>query len=339
MTRTAEHRATLREVAAEAGVSTATVSRVFSGADPVAPETIERVREVAARLGYEPSRIARSLRRRRTSNLGLVLPSFTNAFFLSLIAQTVAIGREAGYSVLVAGGDDPEAEALELIRGQVVDGIILVAAHGSERATRLADVTIPIVCFDRAPADLDRTTVQVDNAHGARLVTEHLIAAGARRIAHIAGPPQVSASTPRREGFLAALDDAGLEPRGIVEGDFSLESGRERMRDLLEQDPAVDAVFAANDLMAIGAMRAAAELGRTVPAEVRVAGFDGIAPGAFVVPGLTTYAQPMERMARTAVHRLLELVEGGEQPRDARELVLQGELVVRESAGTAEPPA
>lgn len=337
--RTTRDRATLRAVAKEAGVSIATVSRVFSGADPVAPDKEQRVREVAARLSYEPSRLASSLRRKKTQNIGLVLPGFTNAFFFELIAQTVGVGRDSSYSVLVAGSDDPEGEALKLIGSQLVDGVILVASHSSEQKTRLADSPVPIVCFDRAPHDLASPVVHVDNELGAYEVTKHLVNDGTRQVAHIAGPLGIAAVHARRRGFLRALEESGLEAEQavIVDGDFSEESGRSAMHSLLTGDTDIDAVFAGNDLMAIGAMRAASDLGVDVPADVRVAGFDGITPGRFTVPGLTTYEQPVGEMARTAVSLLLELIETGVLVREHEEIVLPGNLTIRESSDVSKP--
>lgn len=326
---------TLRHVAAEAGVSTATVSRVITGADPVAPEKEKRVREAMRVLGYEPNRLARGLRRQETRTIGLVLPSFTNVFFFELIAQTVEVGKEAGYSVLVAGDANPEAEALKLARGNLVDGLIFVAAHSEQASTQLADIDVPIVCFDRAPAGLDCPVVHVDNERGAAEVTELLIAGGATRIAHLEGPAEVLASAPRRRGFEQALAARGLDcdPQLLRQGDYSDDSGYALMRELLALDERPDAVFAANDLMAIGAMRAASEAGLAVPDDIAVAGFDGISSGRFTVPRLATCAQPIQEMANLAVARLLDLIHSGEVASRREDIVVEGTLLARESAG------
>ncbi|MER7081298.1 transcriptional regulator, LacI family [Saccharopolyspora kobensis] len=326
--------ANIGQVAAEAGVSAATVSRVITGADRVAPETARRVREAIRALGYEPNRLAQGLRRRRTMTIGLVLSGFTNSFFFELIAQTAEVGKEAGYSMLVSGDADPEGEALRLAGGRIVDGIVFVAAHGESRASRLNDLSIPIVCFDRAPADLSCPVVQIDNERGAREVTRHLADQGARRIAHIAGPAEVLASQPRRTGYRLALEDAGIErdPALEVPGDFTEEAGYRAMYELLGRGEPFDGVFAANDLMAIGAMRAAAESGIRVPDDLLVGGFDGISSGRFTVPRLTTCAQPISHMARLAVAKLLRTIESGETAQHREDIVVAGELLVRESS-------
>lgn len=332
--------ATIRQVAEEAGVSVATVSRVLSGADRVAPETERRVRDAVRTLDYEPNRLAQGLRRQRTRTIGLVLPGFTNAYFFELIAQTAEMGKQAGYSLVVSGDEDPEAEALKLVGGHVVDGIVFVAAHGGPQVSRLDDVSVPIVCFDRAPVDLPCPVVQIDNDLGAHAVTWHIALQGARRIAHISGPAEVLASEPRRSGYRRALDDAGIEHDPTLEaaGDFTEEAGYVAMHDLLGRGRAFDGLFAANDLMAIGAMRAAAEAGRRVPEDLLIGGFDGISSGHYTVPRLTTYAQPISRMARMAVTRLLDMIESGDTARDREELVVAGELVVRESTLRAGAP-
>lgn len=330
-------RATLRQVAVQAKVSTATVSRVFSGADPVAPEKEKRVREAAALLDYEPSRLASGLRRKRTGNIGLVLPGFTNDFFYQLIAHTVEVGREVGYSVLVTGSEDPEDEAQKLIGSQLVDGMILVAAHTSERSTRMNESPVPIIGFDRISDDFVHPVVRVDNERGGWEATRHLLKMGARHVAHISGPSEVSASALRQAGYERALVEAGLpvDAALIVPGDFTSEAGYVAARTLLQsQGDTVDAIFAANDLMAIGVMRAAAELGVAVPAMLLVAGFDGITSGKFTVPGLTTYEQPIAKMARIAMLRLIECIDNPDKRRRER-VVVRGELVIRESSTPA----
>lgn len=332
--------ATIRQVADEAGVSVATVSRVISGADRVAPETARRVRDAVRALDYEPNRLAQGLRRQRTRTIGLVLPGFTNAYFFELIAQTAQVGKEAGYSMLVSGDEDPEGEALKLAGGHIVDGIVFVAAHGGPQVSRLNEVSVPIVSFDRAPADLPCPVVQIDNERGAYEVTQHLVRQGARALAHISGPPEVLASAPRRSGFRLALEEARIEhdPALEVPGDFTEEAGYVAMHELLARSTPFDGLFAANDLMAIGAMRAAAEAGIRVPEDLLIGGFDGISSGRYTVPRLTTYAQPISRMARMAVTRLLDMIESGETARLREEVVVAGELVVRESTLRDGPP-
>lgn len=334
MVRRSSGGAKIGQVAAEAGVSTATVSRVIAGSDRVAPETERRVREAIRTLGYEPNRLAQGLRRQRTMTIGLVLSGFTNSFFFELIAQTAEVGKEAGYSMLVAGDEDPEGEALRLAGGRIVDGIVFVAAHGARKVSRLNDLSIPIVCFDRAPADLSCPVVQIDNERGAHEVTRHLALRGARRIAHIAGPAEVLASEPRRSGYRLALEAAQIDhdPALEVPGDFTEESGYLAVYELLKRGKPFDGVFAANDLMAIGAMRAAAEAGIRVPEDLLIGGFDGISSGRFTVPRLTTCAQPISRMARLAVAKLLAMIESGEAARSRENIVVPGELLVRESS-------
>ncbi|XBH21175.1 LacI family DNA-binding transcriptional regulator [Jonesiaceae bacterium BS-20] len=330
-------RATLRQVADQAQVSTATVSRVLSGADPVAADKAERVRAAAALLNYEPNRFASGLRRNRTGNIGLILPGFTNDFFFQLIAQSVEVGREEGYSVLVTGSEDPEDEAQNLIKSQLVDGILIVAAHTSNQSAVLNESPVPIVGFDRAPFERNYPLVHVDNEHGGWEVTRYLLDTGARTVAHIAGPSEVLASARRQAGYERALLESGLsvDDRLIVTGDFTSEAGHAAARQLLQSSgKPVDAIFAANDLMAIGAMRAASELGMAIPEELVVVGFDGITSGNFTVPGLTTYVQPIAKMARLAMLRLIESIDNPENQRNREQIMVNGDLIVRESSST-----
>lgn len=330
---------TVKHVAAAAGVSTATVSRVLSGFVNVRPSTADSVRAAMASLGYEPNHMAQSLRTQRTSSIGIVLPGFTNQFFFELIAQAVDIAKSAGYTILVGGDENPEPAALRFASRRLVDGLVYVAATGRLAApTAIGSLSIPIVAFDRVPEQLELPVVQVDNRLGARVVTEHLISTGAKRIAHIGGPSHLTVSQMRRTTYLQTVAAAGLPtgPELMVEGDFSEGSGAAAMSQLLALPERPDAVFAANDLMAIGAMGYVHEHGLRVPDDVKIAGFDGLTAARFASPGLTTYAQPIPQMARVCVTRLIELIEGsvaatfGEAP-----MLFEGALVIRDSTSTA----
>ncbi|MDO5724520.1 MAG: LacI family DNA-binding transcriptional regulator [Flaviflexus sp.] len=323
---------TVRQVAEEANVSIATVSRVLAGMDNVRPATTERVRAAMTALGYSPNRMAQSLRSQRTMNLGIVLPGFDNPFFFELIKQAVDVAGDSGYSVVIAGGEDPFTEARRLVDGKLVDGLVFVApSHALDVPAEALELGLPLVAFDRAPADLDCPLIQVDNVRGAREVTEHLIATGARSIAHITGPAHLEVSQQRRAGYEQALTDAGmkLDPSLVLEGDFTERRGAQAMIDLLNRADRPDAVFAANDLSAIGALSAATHLSQ-VPHTIQVAGFDGLTVSKYTSPALTTYTQPIHTIARLSVERLIELIRDPEST-SAESILVPGTLVVRQS--------
>lgn len=329
-------RVTVKQVSEKANVSIATVSRVLAGFDNVSPATTKRVQEAMKELGYSPNRMAQSLRSQRTMNLGVVLPGFHNPFFFELIKQAVDVARDAGYSIIIAGGEDPFDEAKRLVGGKLVDGMVFVApTYELDVEVERTRLGVPVVAFDRAPAEMPCPLIQVDNVHGGRAVTEHLIARGARRIAHISGPLHLEVSRLRLDGYREALLEAGLpfNPSLVREGDFTEATGAHAMLDLLKQPEAPDAVFAANDLSAIGALSTATRL-TEVPRTVKIAGFDGLTVSRYTSPALTTYVQPIHTIARLSVQRLIELITTPE-PDAAETTLVPGELVIRPSTTAA----
>jgi LacI family transcriptional regulator len=265
-----------------------------------------------------------------------VLSGFSNPFFPSLIEESVSVAGESGYSVFVAASDDPEAEVLRLAATKSVDGVILVHSTLDDSVdTNLNDLDIPVVAFDRAPRALDSLLVQGDNHAGACEVVRHLREMGCERIAHIAGPAGMDVAEERKAGYVDALREQGLPVTDsrIVAGDFSERSGAAALSRLLENGTRPDAVFAANDLMAIGAMSAARAAGVRVPHELAIAGFDGINVGRYVVPSLTTYVQPVHDIAQVCVTSLIKEIErGGDRSARRRQVVkLSGHLEVRQS--------
>lgn len=323
---------TVRQVAEEANVSIATVSRVLAGFDNVRPATTQRVREAMDTLGYSPNRMAQSLRSQRTKNLGIVLPGFDNPFFFELIKQAVDVARDSGYSVVIAGGDDPFTEARRLVDGKLVDGLVFVApSHALDVPAEAIQLGIPLVAFDRAPIHLGCPLIQVDNLRGAREVTEHLLATGATSIAHITGPLHLEVSRQRLTGYEQALKGAGItpDPDLILEGDFTEQRGAQAMIELLNRADRPDAVFAANDLSAIGALSAATHLAH-VPRDIQVAGFDGLTVAKYTSPALTTYVQPIHTIARLSVERLIDLIKDPDSAA-AETTLVPGTLVIRQS--------
>jgi DNA-binding LacI/PurR family transcriptional regulator len=328
-------RPTLEAVAARAGVSRATVSRVVNGSATVTPEIRDAVLRAIDQLGYVPNPAARSLVTRRTGSIGLVIsepPSrvFSDDPFFAVVARTV--GQEladAGKQVVLLPASSPAGHARveRHVAGGHVDGVILVSMHGSDPLpAALARTDVPVVSHGRPIAAVPLPYCDCDNVGGARSAVRHLLERGRRRIAAITGPPDMSAALDRMTGYREVLSGGDRRSLAAI-GDFTRASGAAAMRQLLEDDPGLDAVFAASDLMAIGALHALRQAGRRVPDDVAVVGFDDIEAARFTDPPLTTVRQPVAEVARAVVRRLL----GPADERAAEPLILPTELVVRDS--------
>ncbi|HEV2784024.1 MAG TPA: LacI family DNA-binding transcriptional regulator [Actinophytocola sp.] len=329
---------TLDTVAAEAGVSRATVSRVINGSTRVSPEVKIAVDRTIARLGYVPNRAARSLVKRRTDSIALVLrePSATvlaDPYLASIIIATSQALIGTGVQlVLVNAENDAEHERLaDYVRGGHVDGVLLASMHGNDPLPSiLIRAGVPTVVGGRPDRPVPGLTyVDTDNVGGGQLATERLITAGRKRIATIAGPPDMTAAADRLTGYHRALARAGQQAGQVAYGRFTRESGERAMAELLDRAPDLDGVFAANDMMAIGALRTLRSAGRRVPEDVAVVGYDDIELARHTEPALTTVRQPIAVQARTMTELLLAQI-GGHPPADP--VVLPTELVERDSA-------
>jgi LacI family transcriptional regulator len=330
-------RPTIYDVARLAGVSTATVSRALNGTGQVGEPKRLAIEEAVEQLGYRPNTIARSLVTRSTQTIALLLPDITNPFYAELVAGVHELTLERGYTMLLCTTDfDPEQEEryLRLLRakhvdGALVDGLVLPP----ERIARFVEDGFPIVCLDRDVDSPAVPLVQVDNRTGARIATEHLLSLGHRRIAHITGAP-ARISEERLLGYQAALADAGIAPDSslVAMGSFTEAGGYEAMRTLMAIAQRPTAVFAANDLSAIGALSAVSAAGRSVPGDVSLVGFDDVRLSRYTSPPLTTIRQPAGKIARRATELLLGMI-AGRPPRKLRH-PFAPELVVRDSTAS-----
>ncbi|MFC9730103.1 LacI family DNA-binding transcriptional regulator [Streptomyces roseolus] len=336
---------TLEDVAREAGVSRATASRVVNGVRNVAPEIQRAVREAIARTGYAPNQAARSLVTRRTGAVALVLSAtggsftarlFSDPFFGRVVDGVLPVLRERAVQpvLLVAESEPARLQLVEYLRRGGGDGAVVVPLDEDDPLPgMLAAAGLPTALFGRPPRGVRCDWVDLDNAAGARLAAEHLWATGRRRPATIAAPASAPTARERLAGFTAALAARGVVDVPVERGRFTEESGRDAMARLLARHPDVDAVFAANDLMARGAVRHLAERGLDVPGRVAVIGFDDAATAREVEPALTTVRQPVEAMAAAATGLLLDRLDARDA--DAPETgskVFEPVLVVRESA-------
>lgn len=328
-------RSTIEEVAARAGVSRSTVSRVVNGSTAVSPAALAAVQRAIADLNYAPSRAARSLASRRTHAIGLVIPEDTTRFFGDPFLASVVAGigerlAESDYVLtLLIASADPGGKMTRFVRNGGVDAAIIVSHHaGDAFVDRIADA-VPVVYGGRPLQRRDGDyVVDVDNVAAARRVTQHLIERGRTRIATITGPLMMGSGMDRREGFRAALADAGLEPFAEEEGDYSEAGGAASARRILAGGRP-DAIFVASDLMARGALTVLQASGIRVPDDVAIVGFDDSPVAQSTDPQLTTIRQPMHAQGVAMADVLLARL-GGETPK--RTTTLATELVVRASA-------
>lgn len=328
---------TIRDVAREAGVSVASASRALNGLDNVTEEMRERVIQAARGLRYVPHSGARLLSTRKTNTLGVILPDLYGEFFSEIIRGADVAARVRGQQLLLSNAhSDAEAVAgvIRSMRGRV-DGVLLMSPQVNAHvlADNLTD-DLPVVMLNTRDVGGDHPRFMVDNYAGARAVVGHL-AERARHVAHIAGPADNYEAEDRQRGWFDALDERRRGP--ILPGDFSEESGFEAGRALARMDPRPDAVFAANDMMAIGCIDALARAGVRVPDDIAVAGFDDIPIARLMHPSLTTVSARVADLSRQAVERLTRRIDGT----DAGEALVQDilpDLVVRDSSVRPEGP-
>jgi len=339
---------TIKDVARQAGVSVATVSRVHNNGRLVTATTRRRVRAVAARLGYAPNAAARSLSTSRTSSIGVLLPDLYGEFYSELIRGIDQTAQRDGYHLLVASSHNQKRTieaALQSMRGRVDGLIVMSPAPGAYLGVRDLPATFPVVLLNSAAAGKAFDSIAIANAQGTRAMVHHLIALAHRRIAMIGGPARNSDAAERLRGYRAALREAGIRaaPAWEVPGDFSETSGFEACVALLGRRPRPTAIFAANDAMAIGALSALREAGVSVPAHVAVAGFDDIPMARYMHPPLSTVRVDISALGEHATRRLLDAVGNGRRHQKRRE-TLPVTLLIRESCGgrgrpaTASPP-
>jgi DNA-binding LacI/PurR family transcriptional regulator len=331
-------RATIDDVAARSGVSTATVSRVLSGSAPARPETRERVLAAVRDLGYRPSGIARALKRQETRTLGLVVTDITNPFYPQVVRAVEAAAHGRGYGIVLAnGGDDParELEHLDRLVERRVDGIVIASSRMTRRhAERLRAAAVPIVLVNDTVAGSGLPCITTAHRHGARMAAEHLVALGHRSIGHISAPSEHPAAGLRRQGVRDATRAAAIDDPLIAIGDGGVAGGASAAEALLAAG--ITGIVAYNDLTAIGALRALRRAGIRVPGEVSVVGFDDIDLAAWTDPPLTTIRQPIDDLGRSAVEHLVDLLGGGRP--DSATTVLEPSLVVRDSTGRVPNP-
>lgn len=329
-------RVTIKDIASRADVSIATVSYVINKSRHVSPELTARVQKTIDELGYRPHEIARSLRSNRTRTIGLIVPDSSNPFFAEIAKGVEDAGFQAGYSVILCNSNamlERELAHINVLSSKWVDGIIFFSTTTDvKQILPVVERGIATAIFYRSARGLDVDTFRIDNPRVGYLATRHLLDLGHRDVACIRPASSQTASGQRVEGYLRALEEAGLQPEPdlMPQGDNRISGGESAARQLLASGHPFSAIFAANDAMAIGAMRALRENGRRMPKDISIVGVDDITLASYSDPPLTTVAQPKQDAGRLAVRYLTERIEG-RYSGGPRDMVMDISLVVRGS--------
>jgi LacI family transcriptional regulator len=333
-------RVTIADVAKLADVSTATVSRALSGANGVSAQVRKKVSETADRVGYRPNELARSLRTTRTRTLGLVVSDVVNPFFGELALAIEEAAHASGFSVILCNTNEDTSrqdDYIQLLRGRQVDGLLLTPALDESPALRAAvHDSIPMVFVDRALPTVQVPVVRADGRRATGDLVDHLVGLGHERIAIISGPRQTLTGRERLNAFRAGMRRHGLNlPRELVRvGDFQMHSGQVAAAKLLDLNEPPTAVFAADNLMALGALHEIRRRGLQIGRDLALAGFDDPPWFQLLDPPMTTVAQPVKELGGLAVKTLLQIVAGAQ----VSSHVLECSLMVRSSCGEARPP-
>ena len=327
----------ISDVARRAGVSSATVSRVLADKPHVSDDLRQRVLAAVDELGYTPSRVARSLRVRRSTIIGLIISDIQNPFFTSLVRAVEDVAYEHDFVVMLCNSDeDIEKEGLyiNVLLSEQVAGVVITPTRETDNPSRkLVEAGTPVVAVDRRMRDLDVDTVVVDNVGGSAELTAHLLSHGHRRIGAIVGPATSTTGRERLRGFAEALEAHGISPIpelikiGLPKEDF----GYGAMASMLDSAIPPDAVFAANNLLTVGALRAVNERNLRIPDDIAMVAFDEMSWTSLIAPGLTTVVQPTYELGCRAAQLLLRRIEGFDGP--VQEIVLAPSLCVRGSCG------
>jgi LacI family transcriptional regulator, galactose operon repressor len=331
--------ATIKRVADRAGVSIATVSRAFADPQAVSDELRARVLEAARLLRYRPSRAARTLRVGTSQAVGVVIPDLQNPFFTDVVRGIDSVLQSAGYTLLLSNADEDaarERDILETFRAEGVAGIIFVPINAARDTYRqLLAPPVHTVAVDRLPSSLRTDLVTVDNVEGTRIGVAHLVAMGHRDVALLSGPSRHSTAMEREQGYHEALRAAGLPIRSelVYRGDFREGGGYDGIRALMALPRRPTAVFVANNLMTLGALRALHEIGIRIPDDVALVGFDDMPWATSLNPPLTAVSQPAQEIGSSAADLLLDRI--ARPDRAVRHLILATTLVVRASCGAS----
>jgi DNA-binding LacI/PurR family transcriptional regulator len=328
-------KATIYDIAREAGVSIATVSKVFNGKGRISAETRSAVFAIMERLDFQPSVIASALTGKKTFTLGLLVPDISNPFFAEIARAIEDQGHQLGYSVVMCNTDNKDVKVeryISLLLQKSVDGIII--ATGIERKEILEQLLargLPIVLIARELPMIAVDTVVVDDYVGGCMAANHLIQLGHTEVAILSESHKVSSSRERVRGFKQTMSDAGhhLNEQWLKVCDYRVEDGKNKTLELLQESSLPSAIFACNDMLAVGALQAAKEMKIRVPKELSIISFDNTILSSVTNPPLTTIAQPMEQLGKLAVDLIVKNIKEDKQMK--QRIVLRPEIIVRES--------
>lgn len=329
--------ATIHDVAKKAGVAPITVSRVINNSGYISDKTRNKVQEAIDELGYVPNVLARSLKSKRTNTLALVFTDIANPFFTILARGVEDTASESGFNVIFCNTDESlekEDTYIQLLLQKQVDGILLVPAVSSSKSIELIlEQKTPLVVLDRRVPDTNVDVVRGDSDGGAYQLTQHLINLGHERITILSGPREVSTAEDRFQGYKRAMEDNGLtEFIQCHYGSFSLESGKELAQQVFSKQPCPTAIFAANNLIALGTLSTLHEMGKEVPGDVALVSFDDIPENLTLFPFMTVVRQPSYEMGKRATEILISRIKGDGSP-DYEEIIFPVEFFERASSG------
>lgn len=334
---------TIRDVARRAGVAPITVSRVINNSGYVSPETRTRVEAAIAELRYVPNTLARSLRFKKTRVLALIVTDITNPFWTTVARGVEDVANAHGFSLILCNTDEDEAKQdayLQALLQKRVDGFILVPARSvADPVLIIQAQNVPVVVLDRRIPDVAVDVVRSDSEGGAYRLITYLLALGHRHIATLSGPPTISTALDRVAGYRRALAEAGLPPEAemVFYGNYDIESGYQNALRAMKHTPRPTALFAANNFIAIGALRALHEAGMRVPDDMALVCFDDVPMWLQITPFFTMASQRAYQMGQHATELLLERLAGPDM-REPREIVLPVDIVVRQSSGPLRAP-
>ncbi|MFT4413752.1 LacI family DNA-binding transcriptional regulator [Fredinandcohnia humi] len=303
---------TIKDVASKAGVSVATVSRVINNNPNVRRETSMKIKEIMKELNYTPNSVARTLSNKKSNMIALLIPDINNPFFYELSSSIEQNAYENGYSLLLfhttRKEDDSVSKFLKVLYSSYIDGIIIATKLDKESEKMIRKEQIPVVAIDRAVTAKNIPSIGVQNYNGAKLAVSHLIDIGRRNIGFISGPRQWSTTNSRYKAYKDEMKKRKL-PERVVYGDLTINSGAIATSKLISTYPCIDGIFAANDLMAIGALKTLLKRNKKIPEDVAIVGFDGISLCKVTEPELTTVAQPIKELGVLAIRKLVEIIE------------------------------
>ncbi|TLS38382.1 LacI family DNA-binding transcriptional regulator [Pseudalkalibacillus caeni] len=307
--------ATIRDVAKAAGVSVATVSRVINKNEYVNKETEQKVIVAMQELHYEPSSLARGLAGKKMNTIALMIPDISNPFFPGLARGVEDVAQQYDFNVFLCNSDDlayKEKSYLEILRKKSIDGLIIISNNVNEEELEpLRMANIPVVLLDRPFNEQNYSVVRSNNRNGAIMAVEHLLAIGCKKIAHIAGPEKFVTARERRLGYEGIVSQYSWYTPSLIEhANFDIEGGKQAVTKLVANNTDIDGIFAGNDLMALGALKQLIKLGKNVPDDIALCGFDGISLTELTQPEITTIQQPIYEMGAAAALTLIKKLKG-----------------------------